>query len=100
CLRIESVSMHLTSLQRHCEYSISEGFDCATSIGRCQFSTAETSVKTVPSIQLAGILLNITQRVFRFCRGYQLMPVLCLFDRYLPAEIFARTCAHEAPCFC
>src|SRR4249920_639633 len=39
---IEVVTPDLALLQRHCEYSISEGFDCATSIGRCRFSSAET----------------------------------------------------------
>src|SRR5437870_2685037 len=43
---IEVVTLDFASLQRHCKCSMLEGFHCATSIGRCQFSSDEqTSVR-------------------------------------------------------
>ena len=42
---IEVVTPDLALLQRHCEHSISEGFDCATSIGRCRLAPLRLSLE-------------------------------------------------------
>src|SRR5450756_1249561 len=47
---IEVVTPDLALLQRHCKCSIPEGFQCAMSIGRCQFSSE--AVRVLPSWRL------------------------------------------------
>ena len=43
---IEVIALYLASLQRHCKFSMLDGFHYATSIGRCQSSSDEqTSVR-------------------------------------------------------
>src|SRR5450759_423145 len=43
---IEVVTPDLALLQRHCKCSIPEGFQCATSIGRCQFTACHRALKS------------------------------------------------------
>ena len=47
---IEVVTPDLALLQRHCKCSIPEGFQCAMSIGRCQFSSE--AARVLPSWRL------------------------------------------------